>query len=142
MVADPLDRAATSVRLTAIAEAGGLSERGLARALELASGSPSPGEWRSFLSRSLLFLGAALKLAGVIFFFAFNWSELGRFAKFALLELAVAGAAAGAWQFGRTAAGEAALAAAARLVGALLAGYRATHQTRAHARELFALRAG
>src|SRR6185295_11383469 len=109
MVAEPLDRAATAERLTAIAAAGGLSDRALARALDLASESPRPAEWRAFLSRSLLFLGSALMLAGVIFFFAYNWSELGRFAKFALLELAIAGAAAGAWQFGRTAVGEAAL---------------------------------
>lgn len=138
MLADPLDRAATAERLTAIAAAGGLSEPALERALDLASESPSPGEWRAFLSRSLLFLGAALMLAGVIFFFAYNWSELGRFAKFALLELAVAGAAAGAWQFGRTAAGEASLAAAAVLVGPLLAVYGQTYQTGADAWELFA----
>ncbi|HEY8212062.1 MAG TPA: DUF2157 domain-containing protein [Myxococcaceae bacterium] len=138
MAADPLDRAATAERLTAIAAAGGLSDRALARALDLASESPRSAEWRAFLSRSLLFLGSALMLAGVIFFFAYNWSELGRFAKFALLELAIAGAAAGAWQFGRTAAGEASLAAAAVLVGPLLAVYGQTYQTGADAWELFA----
>jgi len=138
MVADPLDRAATAERLTAIAAAGGLSEQALARALELASESPPPAQWRAFLSRSFLFLGAALMLAGVIFFFAFNWADLGRFAKLALLELAVAGAAAGAWQFGRNAAGEAALTAAAILVGPLLAVYGQAYQTGADAWELSA----
>lgn len=138
MVADPLDRAATAERLTAIAAAGGLSDKALARALDLASKSPPPAQWRAFLSRSLLFLGAALMLAGVIFFFAFNWADLGRFAKLALLEVAVAGAAAVAWQFGRTAAGEAALTAAAILVGPLLAVYGQAYQTGADAWELFA----
>jgi uncharacterized membrane protein len=138
MAAEPLDRAATAERLTAIAAAGGLSDRALARALDLASESPPPAQWRAFLSRSLLFLGAALMLVGVIFFFAFNWADLGRFAKLALLELAVAGAAAAAWQYGRTAAGEAALTAAAVLVGPLLAVYGQAYQTGADPWELFA----
>jgi len=50
----------------------------------------------------------------------------------------VAGAAAGAWQFGRNAAGEAALTAAAVLVGPLLAVYGQAYQTGADAWELFA----
>lgn len=138
MAGDPLQRAATAERLQAISAAGGLSRAALARALQIASESPPLPEWRVFLSRSLLFLGSALMLCGVIFFFAFNWSDLGRFQKLGLLELAVAGAAVAAWQLGRNAAGQAALTAAAVLVGPLLAVYGQIYQTGADPYELFA----
>src|SRR5687767_12713626 len=134
---DPLQRAATAERLHAISAARGLSAAALSRALEIASRSPPLPEWRVFLSRSLLFLGSALTLAGVIFFFALNWDDLGRFQKLGLLELAVAAAAVGGWQLGRSVAGQAALTAAAVLVGPLLAVYGQVYQTGADPYELF-----
>lgn len=42
--------------------------------------------WFSWARRMLLFLGSALVLAGIIFFFAYNWAAMGRFLKFGLIE--------------------------------------------------------
>ena len=35
--------------------------------------------WLAWARRMLLFFGSTLVLAGVIFFFAYNWAEMGRF---------------------------------------------------------------
>jgi len=40
--------------------------------------------WRLLANRLLVFLGAALLAAALIFFFAYNWAELHRFGKFAV----------------------------------------------------------
>ena len=50
-----------------------------------------------FYRRLFLWLGALLLAAGVIFFFAYNWQALGRFAKFGLVEGLLAVAVAAAW---------------------------------------------
>ena len=41
--------------------------------------------WRLWAQRALLVLGAAHFLAGVVFFFAYNWEDLGPFARFGLI---------------------------------------------------------
>lgn len=77
-------------------------------------------------------------LAGVICFVAYNWSRLGRFGKFLLLDLAIIGAAVYAWRAIPKLTGEIALFAAAVLVGALLAVFGQTYQTGADPYGLFA----
>ena len=47
------------------------------------------GYWHRWAMRALLVLGGAHFLAGVVFFFAYNWTELSSFSKFALLEAAI-----------------------------------------------------
>ena len=42
--------------------------------------------WREWVERLLLFLGVALLLAGVIFFFAYNWRDLSPARKFGVIE--------------------------------------------------------
>lgn len=138
MTRDPLDRPATPARLHALAEAGALTPAALARALELASASPGAAAWKRFLERVLLALGAALAVAGVAFFVAYNWNDLGKAAKFALLEGALLAAALLAWRLGvERLSGRIALAGAAALVGPLLALYGQTYQTGADPHELF-----
>jgi hypothetical protein len=96
-------------------------------------------EWRRFLDRLLLGLAAVLAGAGVIFFVAANWQELGRFAKFALVELPIVLALAACWRFDlSTRTGQAALVAAALCTGALLALVGQVYQTGADTWELFA----
>ena len=125
----PLDLAATPERLAGLAAAGHLDDAALARAVAIAEGSPPNAAWRDFLSQVLLLLGGALALSGVIYFFAYNWAALGRFAKFGLLDFAIAACALGAFRVGLEAlAGRALLAAAAVLVGPLLAVYGQTYQ--------------
>lgn len=102
--------------------------------------TPDAEAWRHFLSRLLLWLGALLVGAGVIFFFAYNWQDLGRMQKFALLEGTFAIAAFMAWFRGPDhVAGQAALLLTTLLTGALLALVGQTYQTGADTYELFAM---
>ena len=82
---DPLDRQATDGRLIALVDDGALPSERHAAAWVAATASPSAADWRAFLDRTLMGIGAALLISGVIYFFAFNWDELGRLSRFALL---------------------------------------------------------
>lgn len=103
-------------------------------------GADAPPPWRGFLDALALWLGAALLGAGVIFFIAANWAQLGKFARLggvqALLVLAVVAAVRLAH---RRVAREAALFLAVLLLGALLALLGQTYQTGADTWQLFAL---
>jgi uncharacterized membrane protein len=120
------------------AEEGRIAPQGVRRALELGAVLPTADEWRRFLDRLLLFMGATMLAAGVIFFFAYNWQDLGRYAKFGLVEGAIVIALAFIWSLGlERASGKAALLVAALLAGALLALVGQTYQTGADTFELF-----
>ncbi len=107
-------------------------------ALRLAGVAPSTVQWRRFIDRLLLGMGALMFGAGITFFVAFNWDELGRFAKFALVEMPIAVAIAACWRYGLdSTAGKSALIAASLLTGALLALVGQVYQTGADAYELF-----
>jgi uncharacterized membrane protein len=43
-------------------------------------------EWKKFLRLFLLALGVSFTLAGIIFFFAYNWSSMHRFAKLGMMQ--------------------------------------------------------
>ncbi|NBD14163.1 MULTISPECIES: DUF2157 domain-containing protein [Corallococcus] len=137
MPRDFLDLEATPERLQALVDARILSPDAYGRALHLAVATPSRSAWRAFLSTTLMALGALLVLAGVVYFFAFNWAELGRFAKLGLVALGITGAAVGAWRLGERPSGQFSLLAAAVLVGPLLAVFGQTYQTGADPYELF-----
>ena len=101
--------------------------------------TPTPAEWRAFLDRMLLWLGAAALAAAAVFFVAANWDALGRFAKFALVEAAIVAAmVVTLWRGMDSLAGRAALFAAAMLIGVLLALVGQVYQTGADTYELFA----
>jgi len=86
----------------------------------------------------LLLFGSALVLAGVIFFFAYNWAEMGRFLKFVLIELGILACFSAAYFRGLIRlSGKILLLSASVLVGVLLAVYGQTYQTGADAFELF-----
>ena len=107
------------------------------RALELATGTPDAKAWGVFLSRTLGLLGSVLLLAGAICAVAYNWTKIGRFGKFALVEVAIVAAALLAWRLLPRLSGRIALFAAAVLVGPLLAIYGQTYQTGADPYGLF-----
>jgi uncharacterized membrane protein len=134
---DPLSLPATPPRVRAAAEAAGLSLRALERALEIATATPAGSAWHRFLLRALTFLGAALVLAGVVCFVAYNWDRIGRFGKFALIEAGIVAAALVAWWRLPHLSGQVALTGAAVLVGPLLAVYGQTYQTGADPYGLF-----
>jgi uncharacterized membrane protein len=119
---------------------GRIAPGDLRRALEVAGALPDSLEWRRFLDRLLLFGGTMLVAAGVIFFLAFNWNDLGRMFKFALVEVLLVAALAFVWRQGlERISGKAALLGAALLTGALLALIGQTYQTGADTFELFAI---
>jgi uncharacterized membrane protein len=134
---DPLELPATPSRIRAIARGAPLSPHVAGRALAITLATPAGDEWHQFLSRVLALLGAGLVLAGTVCLVAYNWARVGRFAKFGLIELAIVIAAAIAWRTLPRLSGQIALAAAAVLVGPLLALYGQTYQTGADPYGLF-----
>jgi uncharacterized membrane protein len=106
------------------------------RAAELV---PAPSDWRTFLGQLSLWMGTSALAAAFIFFFAFNWDELSRFAKFALVETAIAAGLLACWRLGLDGMfGKAALLLLSLLTGALLALTGQIYQTGADTYELFA----
>ncbi len=80
-----LAREAGHENLQLLFDRGILSSEARDRAVGLAI--PDPAAWVLWADRILLCIASALLLAGVIFFFAFNWDRLGAFAKLGLIEI-------------------------------------------------------
>ncbi|MCH9695149.1 MAG: DUF2157 domain-containing protein [Gammaproteobacteria bacterium] len=95
--------------------------------------------WHRWAMRALLVLGAVHLLAGVIFFFAYNWDELSSFSKFGLLQsgLVLSFVAAIVLRL-ETVSGQGMLIASSVFTGVLLAVIGQVYQTGADAWELFA----
>jgi uncharacterized membrane protein len=120
------------------AEAGHLAPERLRQALEVAGVLLSKSGWRRFLDQLMLWLGVAMVGSGIICFFAYNWSSMGRFSKLGLMELLVVAALVALWRLDlRTGAGKAALFGASLAVGALLALVGQLYQTGVANLELF-----
>lgn len=120
------------------AEQGLITAADLPQALAIAQITPSRAGWRRFLDQLLLWMGVVLVAAGLIFFLAYNWNELGRFAKFALAEGLILVALLLVWRAGLDRpSGKAALFGASLFLGALLALIGQTYQTGADTFELF-----
>jgi uncharacterized membrane protein len=133
------DREVTPGLLDALAAGGHLDAIAWRRARALAGFTPSAGQWRAFLAQALAIGGALLLATAVVFFVAFNWEAMGRFAKLALLEGAVAATAIAALLTGsRPHLSQPAYLAATILTGALLAFIGQTYQTGADTWQLFA----
>lgn len=140
MPTEPLDQRATTHRLQELTKAGHLDAKALERSLTLAGIIPSQKSWQTFINRTLLFLGAAFVLAGIIFFFAYNWARMGRFLKVGLIEIGIVIAVSLAWRRGlEQLSGKVLLLIAAVLVGPLFGVYGQVYQTGADPYELFAL---
>jgi hypothetical protein len=138
MQTDPSQLPATAARLRELAHDGHLSAGALERALALAGHIPAPPDWRRFVDILLLLLGAALSLSGVFFFFAYNWADMPRLAKFGVIEAGILLAVAlAAYRGLGSLAGRVALLAAAVLVGVLQAVFGQIYQTGADSYLLF-----
>lgn len=121
------------------ADEGRIAADALPAALRLAGVLPGRRDWYRFLDHLTLWLGTLFCAAAVIFFFAYNWSEMGRFAKFGLIEILIVGSLALCWRLGLDRmSGKAGLVLATLLIGALLALVGQTYQTGADTYELFA----
>lgn len=94
--------------------------------------------WATWADRLLLILGSVLILAGVIFFFAYNWSAIPRLGRMGLVEGALVLCAAAAWRTGlERLVGQVLVLACAILVGVFLAVFGQCYQTGADSYLLF-----
>lgn len=110
----------------------------LTEAMRVSDVLPSANDWRGFLDTLLLWLGALLTASGVVFFFAYNWDNLGRFTRFALVEGLLIISLLAVWRLGlEKLSGKVSLMVAAVFVGVLLALVGQTYQTGADTYELF-----
>ena len=138
-----LERVSSVARLRALQSQGLIDAQAFQRGVELAAQQATPEMWRRSLQRYLSALGIAMVLIGVVFFFAFNWAALHRFAKLALVALGVASSAGYAASQGLDAMrGKAALLVATVLVGPFWVVFGQAYQTGADPWNLFALWAG
>jgi|JI6StandDraft_1071083.scaffolds.fasta_scaffold00881_2 uncharacterized membrane protein len=135
MLADPLDQPADIRTLHALRRAGVLDDA----TLHLALGHlQTRGDWLAWARLNLMVIGALLMLSGVVFFFAYNWADMGRFQKLGLIFVALAGHALGAWWLGLgKLSGQVMLASASVFTGVFLAVFGQIYQTGADAYELF-----
>lgn len=121
-------------------EQGRIAPGKLREALEAAGALPGAAQWRRFLDRLLLWMGAIMLASAAIFFFAFNWEEMGRLAKIGLVEALIVAALVILWRTGlESAAGKATLFGVSVLAGGLLALIGQIYQTGADTWELFAV---
>jgi uncharacterized membrane protein len=96
--------------------------------------------WWQWASRALLFVGAALVMAGVVFFFAFNWARMSAVAKFGVIEVGLWACAIAAVRKGLDhLSGKVLLLCACVFVGVLFAVYGQVYQTGADAYENYAM---
>ncbi len=126
-----------------LAEVNTLRRAGLISAeqyLDVVYRCREPEYWTRWALRALLALGVGHLLAGIIFFFAYNWDSLSPLAKFAILEggIIISAVAALMVNIDRVG-GQALLIAASVVVGTLLAVIGQVYQTGADAYELFAV---
>lgn len=133
-----LEPAALAKDLYGLAAAGHVNQGALTYALRRIGHIPDRTGWRRFLDYLLLVLGALLLVCGIFFFFAYNWEELHRFARFGIIEALIVLAVGMAHLWGlRNLAGRMALFTGALLVGALLAVFGQEYQTGADSYTLF-----
>lgn len=109
------------------------------QAMALVDAQPQAIEWYAFLGKLLLWLGAVSTGFGVIFFFAYNWDDLHRWQKFAVVETVLVLSAAWAWLSTSRIVTTIALTAVSLLTGAGLALFGQTYQTGADPWQLFAM---
>jgi uncharacterized membrane protein len=75
--------------LTNLLEQGAINEKNIDAAVEVANIVPSQKAWLIFLDKLCLWLSLISMGFSLIYFIAHNWSEIGKLAKFALIETAL-----------------------------------------------------
>ena len=124
--------------LDALLQSHAINAEQYSRCKQLTGMTPAKEDWRQFLDQFLLFLGASLLGLGIIFFFAYNWQDLHKFTKFALIASAILACIILTHFKGtNTPSGKAGLLVASLLTGTLLAVYGQTYQTGADPYGLF-----
>jgi len=133
--ADFPNRLADTGLIRQLQNAGLLKDAAAERALAMIRPARA---WWLWTSRMLLLLGAALTLAGIIFFFAYNWAKLTGLHKLGLIQICIIALIVIVSVRGREKlSGKVMILAASVLTGVLLAAYGQVYQTGADAFELF-----
>ena len=115
-----------------------LTPQALEESLSICKFLPDKDNWKNFIDKLLLFLGTGFFLAGVVFFFAYNWAEIPKILKFGIIQFLIVGNVFFAWYKGlNTLTGKVFLLGASILVGVLLAVFGQVYQTGADAYNLF-----
>ena len=134
----PRETPATHGNVQEMAEQLKLSAVAYQRAIEISGLTPDPARWLRYIDRFLSAVGAALIVAGIAAFFAWNWADLHHMAKFALIQVGIIAAVIMAWRLGlNSIAGRISLFSAAFLTGTLLAVFGQVYQTGADPYSLF-----
>lgn len=118
-------------------EQGALAKENIPAAIALTRLYPGSNHWRAFISSMLLWLGGLALAFALMFFIAYNWDALGRFAKFALVEIFIVIAIAAYCKWHQSVIGQLTLLIASIGLGVLLAFYGQTYQTGADPWQLF-----
>jgi uncharacterized membrane protein len=115
-----------------------VTDENLDEAVTLANIIPNSSRWLTFLNQLFLWTGSIALGLSMLFFIAFNWLEFGRFAKFALVEVSLAGAIISYLILKKESLlAKASITVAAIFVGVLLALFGQTYQTGADPWQLF-----
>jgi uncharacterized membrane protein len=113
-------------------------EAGIAAWLRKEQVYAGPGDWIKFMRLFLLGLGGSFLVAGVIFFFAYNWANMHKFVKLGLLELLILAVTfAAVFTKLSSSAKNVLLTASTMLVGVLFAVFGQIYQTGANAYDFF-----
>ena len=107
-------------------------------ALAVSGLTPGSNNWHRFIDRALLLLGGLSLAFALMFFVAYNWNDIGKFAKFGLVQIAIIIAIGCYWKLGgEKLSAKVSLLVGAILVGVLLALFGQTYQTGADPWQLF-----
>lgn len=125
-------------RLIALIEQGCIPEESIETALAVVNITPDGRRWRTFVDYLLLWCGGLALGCAVLFFIAYNWQDMGRFAKFALVEGCIV-VAVGLYCYVavESIVGSVSLLVATLFLGVLLALFGQTYQTGADTWQLF-----
>ncbi|MGY4877500.1 DUF2157 domain-containing protein [Vreelandella aquamarina] len=126
--------------LVSLIEQGAIRPEEVPRAVQVAGLTPSPRAWRQLIDRLLLWSGSLALAFAVLFFVAYNWVDMGRLPRFALVQAALLSAAGMAvWGSARMVLFRVALTSVFVLTGVLLALVGQVYQTGADPWQLFFL---
>jgi len=119
-------------------EQGAITAEKIDAALTALKVRPDGKSWRNFIDQLLLWLGGLALAFAVMFFIAYNWKDLGHFAKFGMVEGFIALAIAAYCKLAEdTIASKVSLLVATISLGVLLALYGQTYQIGADPWQLF-----
>lgn len=119
-------------------EQGVLKQDQTEAALSATGVLPDGLRWRLFLQNLLLWLGGLALAFAMMFFIAYNWDAMGRFAKFALVEASIIVCMLAYWKIDADKiTAKVSITTATILLGVLLALYGQTYQTGADPWQLF-----